>query len=152
VRVPSVSLAHWNRGSSVKMELILYHEQRQQRNHLKQHAPPWARMKELCPFVESRGGVDRRSLGLGVEVVRDSGFAGVGLEGRKKVIHHTCTIVSLRSSACRFHRLSSPYLSQHPPPPSSSSSPCFSYFGAKSFSDNSILGGEVGGGGSGIAE
>jgi hypothetical protein len=41
-------------------------------------------MIELCSFVESEGGGDGWSLGLRVELVRDSSFAGVRLEGQKK--------------------------------------------------------------------
>jgi hypothetical protein len=40
-----------------------------------------ARMKELHTFVESKGGVDGRSLGLRVEVMEDSDVAEVGLDG-----------------------------------------------------------------------
>jgi hypothetical protein len=38
----------------------------------------------VVPCVEGKGGVDGWSLGLGVEVVRDSAFAGVGLDDPKK--------------------------------------------------------------------
>jgi hypothetical protein len=61
-----------------------------------------ARMKELCEFVEGKGMMDGWSLGLGVEVVRDSGFAGAGLDGRKKDHSYTYTIilVTLLHSSC----------------------------------------------------
>jgi hypothetical protein len=32
-------------------------------------------------------------LGLGVEVVRDSAFAGVVLDGQKRITHHTWTVI-----------------------------------------------------------
>jgi hypothetical protein len=68
-----------------RMVLILYREQ--PLGTVCSITSALARMKELYPFVESKGRVD------GMEVVRDSAFAGVGLQVGRRVNDVTCGII-----------------------------------------------------------
>jgi hypothetical protein len=81
VRTPSVSLKRWNGGlggkDGAKFSIVSSPHYEAAWNNIS----ALARMKELCSSVEVKGRVDKWTLELGVEVVRDPAFAGIGLEG-----------------------------------------------------------------------